>query len=310
MHKLLQRALRDGRTGVSWLIYADSEPRVRKEADRYLMSLFCKEGSACGTCPGCQKYLSRSHVDLLAPEGNKVEDVHGLAAFAARHPFESNVKVIYISRVDELTEQAQNAILKIVEEPPKDTVIVLGAVNTEAVLPTILSRCTALEASADTENAVERVREAAGIEPGQAAMLVRAAGGDYDAAMDLFENGFLGVRKDAAAAMHRLLGAKNRATSQIEKLLWGDRERLEMPLRASLLYLADVLSAKFGGPEEEYIYEDMAQQISGDAKASARAVTASLTRLHELAEKMRACKGLNKKLALQGTLLGILEDIV
>lgn len=310
MHRLLENALDRNRTGVSWLIEGGSETRIRREANAYLQKLFCESGTGCGVCDGCRKYTSGVHADLRVISGTKIDEVRGLSEFAAKHAREGSVKAILIPRVDLLTEQAQNAILKTVEEPPEDTVVVLGALSVDAVLPTILSRCTVIEAAPDGKDAEARIAKDAGVNPGQAKTLAAAAGGDYEAAIKLNENGFLKVRDNAAQAMHRLIHAKNRATSRIEKLLNSEDGKLDLALEAAILYLQDVALVHFGLGHDRCVNTDIQSQIEVDSRASARAVVVSIERLHELIEKMRVCKGLNKKLALQGTLLGILEDIV
>lgn len=310
MHKLLQNAIETGRTGVSWLIYADNEARVAREADAYLLALFCDNGTGCGTCPGCRKAATRQHADLMHVEGAKVDDVRGLAAFVARHSFEGGVKVIYIPRVDALNEQAQNALLKTLEEPQQDTVLVLGAVNTDAVLPTILSRCTMLEASPDSERAAERVAEDADVPLPQADVLVRAAHGDYDGAMRLHEQGFLKVREGAVEGARRILHAKNRATSRIERMLLPGDGNLELSLQIAILYLEDVLREKYRADPEHLVNMDLRLQAAEDARVPVRVITAALTGMHALLERMHACKGIAQRLALQGSLLGILEDVL
>lgn len=308
LHRLLQNALDRHRIGVSFLICAESDARIAGEADAYLQSLFCDSGTGCGICAGCQRYTARTHADLLEIKGNKIENIRELAPFAAKHAFEGSIKAVYIPRADDLTEQAQNALLKILEEPPRDTVIVLGAKNTESVLPTILSRCTLVEAPPDSSNAQRRVADAAGVKDAEAMVLVRAAGGDFGGAMSLFERGFLEARQGAAEAMHRLLHARNRATSKIEKLLWGDREDLTVGLTAALIYLEDVLCVKYTQKRADPVNADLMPQLETDASVPARKITAAFTQIHKLTERMRACAALTLRLALQSTLLGILED--
>lgn len=310
MHRLLQNALERRRTGVSWLIQADSDARIANEADTYLQSMFCENGNACGTCPGCLKYRNRSHVDFMQVDGTKVDDVRELIPFAAKHAFEGTLKAAYIPHADKLTEPAQNALLKLLEEPPPSMIIVLGAANLEAVLPTILSRCTLIEAPPDSEGALQRVTSSAGVSEAEAGVLLAAAGGDYGGAMSLHGQGFLDIRKNAAEGMHRLLTAGNRATSKIEKLLGAGSDSMALALQAAVLYLADVLQMKYSSNGTRFVNEDLADQLRADARVPARRTTTALIHLHGLTERMHACRGLSERLALQGTLLNILEETV
>lgn len=311
MHRILENALREGRTGVSYLIQGDSEARVTREADDYLRRLFCESHTGCGKCPGCVKFDMGSHVDLFKVTGYKVDEVRPLPAFAALHPFEGGAKAVYIPRVDLLNEQAQNMLLKTIEEPLEDTVVVLGACNRQAVLPTIVSRCVQIMAGADGKDAAARLKKATGLSEGEAIVLVEMAGGDFGGAMELATQRFLDVRNDAAQAVHRLLFARNKATSKIEKLLWrSDGQQLGTSARAALCCLADILRLKYEGFDAPILNEDIRGILAEDTAASPRRLTACVDGLHTLLERMDLCAGLNKSLALQGALLGILEETV
>ena len=119
-------------------------------AGLFAMSLLCEKhtGEPCMTCPACRKALNGSQPDLIRithekPESVGVEDIRRqLVDDIAIRPFDSRYKVYIIPDAQMMTVQAQNALLKTLEEPPSYGVILLLADNTEALLPTILSRCS------------------------------------------------------------------------------------------------------------------------------------------------------------------------
>ncbi|MDR2945376.1 MAG: DNA polymerase III subunit gamma/tau, partial [Candidatus Adiutrix sp.] len=84
-------------------------------------------GGPCGHCPSCQKIAKDVHPDLrtLAPTGRsrqiKMEDVQTLRADMAFRPYEGRVKVFVIREADRLGNEAGNALLKTLEEPPPDS---------------------------------------------------------------------------------------------------------------------------------------------------------------------------------------------
>jgi DNA polymerase III delta' subunit len=114
-------------------------------------ALLCENAEKpCGKCPGCLKARSRSHTNLLvvkAAENQrsvKVEQARALLASLSTYPFSTGPRVVLLEQVDSFTPQAQNALLKALEEPDSATYFLLTCVNLRAVLTTIRSRCQTL----------------------------------------------------------------------------------------------------------------------------------------------------------------------
>lgn len=95
----------------------------------------------------CQEIISRFSVSqfdiitLIPHPAITIEDIRLLKKKINLKPYASPFKTILIMRADKLTLEAQNAILKTLEEPPKRTIIILEAQNTDHLLPTVCSRC-------------------------------------------------------------------------------------------------------------------------------------------------------------------------
>ena len=113
----------------------------------YAQRIFCDSEffKPCKTCINCQKVQLLKHSDLkIYPKNNKnivVEDVKDLIEDVILTPVEGSVKVYIFNNFSSATIQAQNKLLKILEEPPINTYIILNVCNINKVLPTILSRC-------------------------------------------------------------------------------------------------------------------------------------------------------------------------
>ncbi|NVM56717.1 MAG: DNA polymerase III subunit delta' [Desulfobacterales bacterium] len=101
--------------------------------------------SACGGCRSCQKVISGNHADIIIvkPSGAfiKIDQVRSVRKQLRFAPLEGNCRVIIINDAHAMNAEAANALLKVLEEPPKETVIVLTAAQTADLLPTIASRC-------------------------------------------------------------------------------------------------------------------------------------------------------------------------
>jgi len=120
----------------------------RKTAVAVGMSLNClnpRGVSACGECLSCHKAISGVHPDIITvkPEGAfiKIDQIRTLSRELRFAPLEGNQRIVIINDAQAMNLEASNAILKILEEPPKNTILVLTAGQTTDLLPTIVSRC-------------------------------------------------------------------------------------------------------------------------------------------------------------------------
>ena len=107
------------------------------------------EFDACGTCAACQRILRGAHPDVMMVEPGdkgsiKIEQVRDIIDRAAYRPFEGRRRVVIIDDADALVDQAQNALLKTLEEPPNASNFLLVTSRPDAMLPTVRSRCPLL----------------------------------------------------------------------------------------------------------------------------------------------------------------------
>jgi DNA polymerase-3 subunit delta' len=135
-------------------------------AEAMARSLLCldphPDGSACGACAACRKMDSGAHPDFVnvEPEEGKasilVEQVRELARALSLTASAKGTRCALIAPAEALTRQAQNALLKTLEEPPAGTTLILVADSSRHLLPTVLSRCLRLRVpTPDTAQALE-----------------------------------------------------------------------------------------------------------------------------------------------------------
>lgn len=147
----LERALERGAAGRSFLF---SGPRgVGRElaARVFATGMLCPDGG-CQQCNTCRKVLegpSPRHFDIVTvvPEGAQilVEQVRDLRNIAARTPHEGPVKILIIEQAETMNAAASNALLKVLEEPSRDTIFILITERPEDMLDTIRSRCERID---------------------------------------------------------------------------------------------------------------------------------------------------------------------
>lgn len=128
----------------SWLFVGPPGSGRSNAAVAFAAALQCAQGG-CGGCHACHTVLAGSHADVSVIRTEKlslgVDDIRELVRAAALSPAGSRWQIIIVEDADRLTEQANNALLKAIEEPGARTVWMLCAPSTEDVLPTIRSRC-------------------------------------------------------------------------------------------------------------------------------------------------------------------------
>lgn len=117
-------------------------------AKEFAKNILCTEKEKAYTCKSCIKFESDNHPDFVCiePDGNniKIEQIRSLQKKIQEKPIISKQKVYIIDDADTMTTEAQNCLLKTLEEPPGFATIILIGSNENAFLPTIKSRCMIL----------------------------------------------------------------------------------------------------------------------------------------------------------------------
>lgn len=122
--------------------------------------LQCENKTGCGNCPSCIKIKAGTHPDVLVYPSSlnfMVEDASKIYNNVQVKPMLSNYKVFIINDFDLSTEQAQNKMLKILEEPPSNVIFLLSTTNQEKILKTILSRVQKITVDKITKSKFEKL---------------------------------------------------------------------------------------------------------------------------------------------------------
>ena len=143
---------------VSHAYILNGEKRFRKNdfwQNLFAMSLQCQnrdeDGDACGKCQSCKQAASNNQPDIIRvthekPNTISIDDIREqINNDIVIKPYSSKYKIYIVPDADMMSVQAQNALLKTIEEPPAYAVILLLTENAEILLPTIRSRCVMLK---------------------------------------------------------------------------------------------------------------------------------------------------------------------
>jgi DNA polymerase III subunit delta' len=182
-------------------------------ARAFAAALECeRDGVGCGECHGCHTALGGTHADVrfVVPEGLSigVNDMRALVLRAASAPSGGRWQVVVIADADRLTEQAGNALLKAIEEPPPRTVFLLCTPSThpDDISVTIRSRCRVVPLRQPPAAAVAEVLvRRDGIAPDVASWAAAAAQGHVGRAKRLAGDAEARTRRDAVLAVPRRL---------------------------------------------------------------------------------------------------------
>lgn len=140
------KALALGKTAHAFLLEGPSGIGKHSFALAMACMHFCTdEHKPCFNCPQCKKVLAGNHPDVhfFTPETSvfKVEIVREIISTVHETPYEGKVKIYIVDKFNRANDQAQNAFLKTLEEPPKNVIFFLLCENSLSMLATVRSRC-------------------------------------------------------------------------------------------------------------------------------------------------------------------------
>ena len=144
----------------------------------------------CGHCKSCKKIQSGSHPDIIfiKPDGSliRIAQIRALSHVITMKPYGARLRVVVISNAQTMNPEAGNALLKLLEEPPDRTILILTAIQTSDLLPTIVSRCQHIRFNPISQKEIMKMlvtkQEVA---PDDAEIIVTMANGSFSKAISI-----------------------------------------------------------------------------------------------------------------------------
>ena len=189
-----QKAILGGKVGHAYLIAGPEGSGKRMLADAFAGTLQCSEGKEdmCGKCHSCHQALTMNHPDIIyvrheKPNTITVDEIRAqLVSDAQIRPYNGKYKIYIVEDSEKMNPEAQNALLKTLEEPPEYVVILLLAANSASLLDTILSRCVVLNLAPVRTEVIERyLMEKMELPDYKASVCAAFCGGAVGRAIDL-----------------------------------------------------------------------------------------------------------------------------
>lgn len=286
------------------LIVCEDEANLEAYLKIFAKTLMCNESEPCLECRACRLIDSKTHTDVVFyPQGKKivVSDVDDLIEKSYFRPLESDKKVFVLTGVSSMTVQAQNKLLKTLEEPPKNTYLILGTTSVYPLLSTVLSRCKRFDIPPFSEDDVLALLKESYTLSDKLKTAVRLSGGKIGEAISRYESGAGNLAEETAIKIFtELKSSKDVAkySSLVTKDILGDFISSSVKLIETALRIS--LNKQTTG--EGRLYEG-AKKLSETASVGALLYTAD--KLREI-EKDYYFNG-NLTALTDGLLFGILE---
>ena len=274
-------------------------------------ALFCLEekGNPCGVCTGCRSVLNDQNPDVLfiQPEGTRqigVDKVREVINTISQHAFGTGHRVVIIEPVEKMTPQAQNCLLKSLEDPISNVVFLLLAHEVSALLGTIASRCARVKLTPWPDEAMRPVLAKHGYTTADIRRILPVASGNIGHALDMLQDQQGG---ETQAFLKKALSVKSDAdVVSISTSLKEDRGGAERYLQALEQAIHQALLVRTGQLSEVALADFPHEWQKGALSAPVEGLTGLLKAVFE-ARKLRAGQ-VNWQSNIDHLMMKILEE--
>ena len=321
--RTLQRGLQEDRLSHAYLLVGPAQVGKMTLALDLARLVNCTgEDKPCGDCSQCRRVSDSLHTDVhvLGLEAQKggdgrtrvqigIDQVRTVQREASLKPYEGRYRVFIFDGAEHFSEEAANALLKTLEEPPDDVILVLLASDAGSLLPTLISRCTQLELRPLPFSRVADELEAKhGIDHTKAVEIARLSGGRLGWALEaLSKPELLEQRSERIEIIENTvrgsLEDRFSFAAALASRFTRDRESVRRELALWLEWWRDVMVTKEGVPN---LVTNLSKldgvQATADALSSAQ-IAGAIAAINETAEHLE--RNVNPRLALEGLMLAL-----
>ena len=274
----LQNAIRLNKVSHAYILDGEEGSGKMLLASAFAQTLQCEQGGTepCGKCHSCIQVESRNQPDIIRVTHEKpgsigVDDIRDqLCSDILIRPYSSPWKIYIVDEAEKMTVQAQNALLKTIEEPPAYGIVLLLTENSEAFLPTILSRCVTLKLRPVKDEQIRKyLMEELHVPDYQAEVCTAFARGNVGKAKRLAESDHFQELKDQVVHLLRHLNDMEiyEITDAVRRA--GEyKADIEDYLDLMALWYRDVLLFKATRQIDSLIFSDEINYISAQASKS------------------------------------------
>ncbi len=271
----LKNAIRMEKISHAYILNGESNSGKMMLAEAFATALQCESGDAepCMNCRSCHQAAEHNQPDIIYVSHEKpniisVDDIrHQINNDIVIKPYSSKYKIYIVDEAEKMNTQAQNALLKTIEEPPAYGIILLLTTNADAFLPTILSRCITLNLKSVNEDLIkDHLMKKYQIPDYQADICAACAQGNVGKAIQLASSGeFNELKASALSLVKRIddldLYELNDCIKQINDFKLKIQEYFDL----LTLWFRDVLYMKATNDVNNLIFKDEVYDIKKQA---------------------------------------------
>jgi DNA polymerase-3 subunit delta' len=311
--EVLRRSLQSGKTAHSYLFEGVSGSGRKKTALALIQALFCLSlpDDACGVCPSCRKIDSGNHPDihLIGPLPDKrdisIEQLRELQRDLSLRPYEAPRKACIIDPAERMSVNAANSLLKTLEEPPGNALIILVTENAGMLLSTVRSRCQLIRFAPLSPEYVQSLLERSGMASDTAALVAPMSGGSLQKALDLDNEALVARREAVLSRVSQLTINRIGTVFDAAEELSGNRDTTLELLDMLLSFYRDAVH--LGAGNTEIVNRSARSAI--ESIASRRSFPRNLELLERISETRRAVqRNANPKLALDHLFMTMADE--
>lgn len=268
---MLRQTLARGRVAHSYLFSGPDAVGKKTLALAFAAALACRDltaGDACGACGSCRKMMSGQHPDfhLLATQAQfiRIDAIRGIQEQMTFKPLEGRRRIFILDEADRMNEQAANALLKTLEEPSADNILILVTARPYWLPQTILSRCRHVRFAPLSAPTVARyLTEHATLTPSRAAVLASLSGGSIGRALELNAEETMAYREAMGNILAGADGGPLPAPLTLAAFLGQDKREIRQGLAILKSYFRDALVFRETAAAALLINADALPLVSG-----------------------------------------------
>ena len=275
----LKSAIAEDKVSHAYIFHGEDESGKMMLANAFSKSLLCESSlesrdrvDSCCHCRACLQVESHNHPDLIYVTHEKasigVEDIRvQVGSDIMIKPYSSERKIYIVDEAEKMTEGAQNALLKTIEEPPSYAVIILLVNNITALLPTILSRCVQLNLRPVAKDKIRELLMEKHHTPDYLAEISASfSGGNVGKAIQFATSEEFATMKDSVISLVSKI-SEFRTYEMIERIkeISEDKTRIGDYLDLCIMWYRDVLIYKATGNEKSLLFGEDVRNIAQQA---------------------------------------------
>jgi DNA polymerase-3 subunit delta' len=315
--EILRLALKSGRLHHAYLFVGPEGIGKRTLAIALAKAVHCSDSSDdfCGSCVNCRRIADGNHPDVRIIEllaGKKEISIQQVREFERElnyRSFTGKRKIMIVDPATLMNLASQNALLKTLEEPPQDSLMILIAPSAGGLLPTVRSRCLRISfAPLARSDVVQYLRTQQGMSGDEVEFLAALSMGSIGAAMGLVKDVLIEKRRVWAGILGALKAGDYQAAVVAAEALAGNRDEALKFLAWAQSWFRDLLLYGVTGDSGELVNLDLLEQIAGQAApAKSEQRIAALTASQRAAAAIQ--RNLNRRLVLEKYLLGVVKGL-